>query len=160
VTVRDVDELRSVVFWCADPPPGVGIPDEVIERERRLAAVDARQAEQERIDRETREDERLAALRTHAKLAGLPEVGRELGEILTAALAAGERADRREDRVRQREGWAEVEVPPVPPSRPPELQAVADARAAREARELGEDLQAAGWSKVGGWLASVLGRRP
>src|SRR4051812_2650392 len=154
--------------WLDDPETDLPMSDEQRARLRQEAAAEAVKAERERIERETEADEREQRLTLEARLAGKP-FGKELVEVLSEASEQGARQDRAEERRRRVEGSSPpvlLDSPPhvslsTPRRRPPEVQAVADGRERRKAREYGADLAANGHPILGGLVAALLGgKRP
>lgn len=151
-------DVTWMIGWLDDPESSLPLSDEQRARLRQERAADAVEAEREQVRRETDADDREARLLLEARLSGRSPV-KGLPEVLDDARAQGAREDRAEERRRLLEGAAPVvKLDDMPAARrPPEVQAVADKRSAREAREFGQALVDAGKAMLGGLIAAFPG---
>jgi hypothetical protein len=135
------------------------LPVEDIELHRAAAA---READRIEAEQKQREEDAADVLRERLHKARVVEAvtGRKAVPTVREVMA---REDERSDRAMERQereaavaaGTVTNLDAPVPARRPPELQQVADARGAREARELGAHLAANGQALAGGMFAEL-----
>jgi hypothetical protein len=140
-----------------DRPAWLPVEDVPVHRQAAEREAERIRREQEAA-RENAEEElraRLHRRRVVESVTGAPSVP-SIPEVLARESARGDRAEAAQE---LRAGIADGSVlnldAPVPARRPPEVQQVADKRGGREARELGEDLAAAGQPVAGAMYAEL-----
>lgn len=137
---------------------------EIVEAHRAAAEVEAARILKEReAAAQVAEEEfrtRLHRARILEAQTGAPSVP-SVGEILAREDARSDRAVSRQEREAAIAAGTltNLDAASPPARRPAELQQVADARAARESRELAEDLTASG-HPLAGAMQGQLGKRP